>query len=219
VFTSADFCFLPNADPLTSESLCDVTSLLPQRVTLLFSPLFPFFPPNSFKLSLHLYIGHHHPPHLLIFIVIVISHLEINCFLNSPLFFLTRSIMSAHNKPLETLSTKLNGPHLKQRRHSKTQSAFNYDNTSSNLTATTMRNELNKLVDTAPPAAREVIFFQSSIQISSLVHNLHHADSVLQKFRIEMDNFFALFQRYLSDKAKGNEMYQPVQGTACLIFV
>jgi len=22
-----------------------------------------------------------------------------------------------------------------------------------------------------------------------------------------MDNFFALFQRYLSDKAKGNEMY------------
>lgn len=28
-----------------------------------------------------------------------------------------------------------------------------------------------------------------------------------QKFRIEMDNFFSLFSRYLSDKAKGNEMY------------
>jgi len=128
--------------------------------------------------------------------------------------------MSAHNKPLETLTSQLNGPHLKPRRHSKTQSAFNYDNTSSNLAATTMRNELNKLVDTAPPAAREVIFFQSSIQIPSLPHyNLYHADSVLQKFRIEMDNFFALFQRYLSDKAKGNEMYQPIQGTACLTFV
>jgi UTP--glucose-1-phosphate uridylyltransferase len=28
----------------------------------------------------------------------------------------------------------------------------------------------------------------------------------MQKFRIEMDNFFSLFSRYLSDKAKGNEM-------------
>lgn len=217
MLTSADFRFLPNADPLKFVR-CDVLASTKSNSPLF--PLFPFFPPNSFKFSLHLYIRHHHHPHLLILIVIVISHLEVNCFLNSRLFFLTRSIMSAHNKPLETLSTKLNGPHLKQRRHSKTQSAFNYDNTSSNLAATTMRNELNKLVDTAPPAAREVIFFQSSIQIPSLVHhNLHHADSVLQKFRIEMDNFFALFQRYLSDKAKGNEMYQPVQGNAFLTFV
>jgi len=65
--------------------------------------------------------------------------------------------MSAHNKPLETVITKLNGPLLKERRHSKTQSAFNYDNTSSNLAATTMRNELKKLVETAPSDAREVI--------------------------------------------------------------
>lgn len=65
---------------------------------------------------------------------------------------------SVQNKPLEAVITKLNGPLLKERRHSKTQSAFNYDNTSSNLAATTMRNELNKLVDTAPPDAREVIF-------------------------------------------------------------
>src|SRR5438045_5826345 len=64
--------------------------------------------------------------------------------------------MSAHNKPLEAVITKLNGPAVKQRRHSKTQSAFNYDNTSSNVAATTMRNELNKLVDTAPPEAKEV---------------------------------------------------------------
>jgi len=109
--------------------------------------------------------------------------------------------MSAHNQPLETVSTKLNGP-LKERRHSKSQSAFNYDNTSSNLAATSMRNELNKLIDTAPPSAKEVISFQSSFFLSST----HHADHYFQKFRIEMDNFFALFQRYLSDKAKGNEM-------------
>src|SRR5579862_2212476 len=44
-----------------------------------------------------------------------------------------------------------------ERRHSKSQSAFNYDNTSSNLAANTMRNELRKLVETAPPAAKEVI--------------------------------------------------------------
>ena len=67
--------------------------------------------------------------------------------------------MSAHNKPLETVSSKVNGPLLKERRHSKSQSAFNYDNTSSNLSATTMRNELNKLVDTAPPNVKEVISF------------------------------------------------------------
>jgi hypothetical protein len=65
--------------------------------------------------------------------------------------------MSAHNKPLEAVSAKLNGPVPKERRHSKTQSAFNYDNTSSNLAATTMRNELNKLVDTAPLNVKEVI--------------------------------------------------------------
>ena len=77
--------------------------------------------------------------------------------------------MSAHNKPLETVITKLNGPLLKERRHSKTQSAFNYDNTSSNLAATTMRNELKKLVETAPSDAREVI----SLIISSLVYLAH----------------------------------------------
>jgi len=65
--------------------------------------------------------------------------------------------MAAHNKPLETVMAKLNGPLLKERRHSKSQSAFNYDNTSSNLSATTMRNELKKLVDSAPLAEREVI--------------------------------------------------------------
>ena len=69
--------------------------------------------------------------------------------------------MTSQAKPRETVITKLTGqqlsPHLKlERRHSKSQSAFNYDNTSSNLAATTMRNELKKLVETAPPEAREV---------------------------------------------------------------
>ena len=69
--------------------------------------------------------------------------------------------MTSQAKPRETVITKLNSqqlsPHLKlERRHSKSQSAFNYDNTSSNLAATTMRNELKKLVETAPPEAREV---------------------------------------------------------------
>jgi UDP-N-acetylglucosamine pyrophosphorylase len=68
--------------------------------------------------------------------------------------------MTSQAKPRETVITKLNeqlSPHLKlDRRHSKSQSAFNYDNTSSNLAATTMRNELKKLVDTAPPEARDV---------------------------------------------------------------
>lgn len=73
--------------------------------------------------------------------------------------------MSAHNKPLETV---VNGPLLKARRHSKTQSAFNYDNTSSNLAATSMRNELNKLVETAPANAKEVI--------SDSTQNCHHTD-------------------------------------------
>jgi hypothetical protein len=64
-------------------------------------------------------------------------------------------IMAASAKPTSVI-TKLNGPLLKERRHSKSQSAFNYDNTSSNLAATTMLNELKKLVESAPPESREV---------------------------------------------------------------
>lgn len=30
---------------------------------------------------------------------------------------------------------------------------------------------------------------------------------LLQKFETEMDNFFALFRRYLQDKAKGTTLY------------
>jgi len=67
------------------------------------------------------------------------------------------NVANAAAKHLDTVITKLNGPSLlKERRHSKSQSAFNYDNTSSNLSATTMRNELKRLVETAPPNEREV---------------------------------------------------------------
>jgi hypothetical protein len=81
------------------------------------------------------------------------SHLS---FFNNSSLFCLASIMTAHAKP-QTVITKLNGPLLKERRHSKSQSAFNYDNTSSNLAATTMRNELKKLVDSAPPELKEVL--------------------------------------------------------------
>lgn len=68
--------------------------------------------------------------------------------------------MTSEAKP-KTVITKLSGHQLKERRHSKSQSAFNYDNTSSNLAATTMRNELKKLIETAPPNAKEVPFPKS----------------------------------------------------------
>ena len=63
--------------------------------------------------------------------------------------------VKAVNQAIRTL----NGPvSASEKRHSKSQSAFNYDNTSSNLTATSMKNELSKLVATAPPEAREARF-------------------------------------------------------------
>jgi hypothetical protein len=72
--------------------------------------------------------------------------------------------MTSEAKP-KTVITKLNVPYLKERRHSKSQSAFNYDNTSSNLAATTMRNELKKLVETAPPNVREVCLPRAGIEL------------------------------------------------------
>lgn len=37
------------------------------------------------------------------------------------------------------------------------------------------------------------------------------ADRAPQLFDTEMDNFFALFRRYLNDKAKGNAVYASPQ--------
>lgn len=68
------------------------------------------------------------------------------------------------------------------RKHGKSQSSFAFDNTSTSVAASQMRNALNKLADSVEdPAAKK-------------------------KFETEMDNFFALFRRYLQDKAKGTTL-------------
>ncbi|KAF2111012.1 UTP--glucose-1-phosphate uridylyltransferase family [Lophiotrema nucula] len=54
-----------------------------------------------------------------------------------------------------------------------------FENTSTNVAASQMRNALNKLADTVTDPKEK------------------------QRFETEMDNFFALFRRYLNDKAKG----------------
>jgi hypothetical protein len=57
-----------------------------------------------------------------------------------------------------------------------------FENTSTSVAASQMRNALNNLADTV-------------------------TDPVQKKlFETEMDNFFALFRRYLNDKAKGNTL-------------
>jgi UTP--glucose-1-phosphate uridylyltransferase len=68
------------------------------------------------------------------------------------------------------------------RRHGKSQSSFAFDNTSTSVAASQMKNALNKLADTvADPVEKK-------------------------KFETEMDNFFALFRRYLQDRAKGTTL-------------
>ncbi|KAF2197839.1 UDP-glucose pyrophosphorylase [Delitschia confertaspora ATCC 74209] len=66
------------------------------------------------------------------------------------------------------------------RHHGKSQSHVAFENTSTNVAASQMRNALNKLCDTVTDPAEK------------------------KRFETEMDNFFALFRRYLNDKAKGN---------------
>ncbi|CAN9335040.1 unnamed protein product [Alternaria alternata] len=66
-----------------------------------------------------------------------------------------------------------------QRHHGKSQSHVAFENTSTNVAASQMRNALNKLADTVTDPAEK------------------------KYFETEMDNFFALFRRYLNDKAKG----------------
>lgn len=55
-----------------------------------------------------------------------------------------------------------------------------FENTSTNVAASQMRNALNNLADTVTDPAEK------------------------KRFEAEMDNFFALFRRYLNDRAKGN---------------
>lgn len=66
------------------------------------------------------------------------------------------------------------------RHHGKSQSHVAFENTSTSVAASQMRNALNNLADTVTDAGDK------------------------KRFETEMDNFFALFRRYLNDRAKGN---------------
>jgi UTP--glucose-1-phosphate uridylyltransferase len=57
-----------------------------------------------------------------------------------------------------------------------------FQNTSTRVAASEMRNALNKLADTVTDPKEK------------------------QLFETEMDNFFTLFRRYLNDKAKGTTL-------------
>ena len=57
-----------------------------------------------------------------------------------------------------------------------------FENTSTSVAASQMRNALNNLADTVSDPEQKKLF------------------------ETEMDNFFALFRRYLNDKAKGNTL-------------
>ena len=70
----------------------------------------------------------------------------------------------------------------KPAKHERTQSHVAFDNTALSQSASSMRNELNRLVESvSDPNARK-------------------------QFEVEMDNFFALFRRYLTERAKGDKI-------------
>ncbi|KAF4123968.1 UTP--glucose-1-phosphate uridylyltransferase [Geosmithia morbida] len=69
---------------------------------------------------------------------------------------------------------------IAERHHGKSRSHMAFENTSTNVAAAQMRNHLTGLAESvADPDQKKL-------------------------FETEMDNFFALFRRYLNDKAKGN---------------
>ncbi|KAA8896553.1 hypothetical protein TRICI_006863 [Trichomonascus ciferrii] len=68
------------------------------------------------------------------------------------------------------------------KKHLKSQSAFAFDNSATTVAASQMRNALNRLADTVQDEEEK------------------------RKFETEMDNFFALFRRHLTDSAKGTTL-------------
>lgn len=89
-----------------------------------------------------------------------------------------KSAIPSHLKPS---SAKENGgEEFSKRHHGKTQSHVAFENTSTNVAASQMRNALNNLIDTVKEPSEK------------------------KRFEAEMDNFFSLFRRYLTDKSKGN---------------
>lgn len=98
-----------------------------------------------------------------------------------------KSALPAHFKgstDMKSSSSYQNGAaeQLMPKHHGKTQSHMAFENTSTSVAASQMRNALNNLADTVTDKAEK------------------------KQFEIEMDNFFALFRRYLNDKAKGNTL-------------
>uniref|UniRef100_A0A093V740 UTP--glucose-1-phosphate uridylyltransferase n=1 Tax=Talaromyces marneffei PM1 TaxID=1077442 RepID=A0A093V740_TALMA len=69
---------------------------------------------------------------------------------------------------------------FQRKHHGKSQSHMAFENASTSVAASQMRNALNALAETVQDA------------------------STKKRFETEMDNFFALFRRYLNDRAKGN---------------
>jgi UTP--glucose-1-phosphate uridylyltransferase len=74
-----------------------------------------------------------------------------------------------------------------------------FENTSTSVAASQMRNALNQLADTVKDPEEK--------KVRHLGHEFWNpAADNLKLFETEMDNFFALFRRYLNDKAKGNTL-------------
>ncbi|EDK45084.1 UTP-glucose-1-phosphate uridylyltransferase [Lodderomyces elongisporus] len=71
---------------------------------------------------------------------------------------------------------------MSTKRHTKSQSAYAFDNTATNVAASQMRNALNNLADTVKDPEEK------------------------HRFENEMDNFFSLFRRYLTEKASGTTL-------------
>ncbi|KAL1977492.1 hypothetical protein VTN31DRAFT_351 [Thermomyces dupontii] len=90
--------------------------------------------------------------------------------------------MSAKAIPshLRAQADALSEPAFERKHHGKSQSHMAFENASTNVAAAQMRNALNALAETVDDPA------------------------VRKRFEAEMDNFFALFRRYLNDRAKGN---------------
>lgn len=74
-------------------------------------------------------------------------------------------------------------PNMHHKRQLTNSARQAFENTSTSVAAAQMRNSLTNLAETVQDPEQKAMF------------------------ETEMDNFFALFRRYLNDKAKGNSVY------------
>jgi UTP--glucose-1-phosphate uridylyltransferase len=78
-----------------------------------------------------------------------------------------------------------------------------FENASTNIAAAQMRNSLTTLAESVKdPEQKKASQAQA---VTGTPDDL--ANTLPQLFETEMDNFFALFRRYLNDKAKGTTVY------------